>query len=117
MMGKLQERCQIEMILNLPPVHLLFSDTRKEGKTRISRSRKENGKDHSMKSCDPNLNNKFGRIGKFMDRRHHLRLRQLGGNYKNSRSHRNDMNGKDCKNGKDGKDGANEQRSLSRHSK
>ena len=30
--GELQERCQIEMIVNLQPVYLLFSDTTKEWK-------------------------------------------------------------------------------------
>ena len=33
-----------------------------------------------------------------MDRRHHLHLRQPGGNHNNDKIHKNDMNGKDSKN-------------------
>ena len=101
-----RERCQIEMIFNLQPVHLLFSDTRK-GKPPVLRSRNEKGKYHSMKSCDPNLNGRVGIVGKFMDRRYHLHLRQPGGNHMNGKIHKNDMNGKDSKSGMDGENGNN----------
>ena len=53
-----------------------------------------------MKSCDPNLNGRVGIIGKTMDRRHHLHLRQMGGNHKNGKIHKNDMNDMDAENGK-----------------
>ena len=42
---------------------------------------------------------------KNMDRRHHLHLRRLGGNFKNGK---NDMNGKKDKTGTDGANGKNE---------
>ena len=58
-----------------------------------------------MKSCDQNLSGKVGIIGKFTDRRRHLRLRQPGGNLKNGK---NDMNGTNDKTGMDGGNGKNE---------
>ena len=60
-----------------------------------------------MKSCDPNLSGRVG-FGKFVDCRHHLHLRQPGGNHKNGKIHKKDMNGKDSKNAMDGENGKNE---------
>ena len=105
-MGELQERCQIEMTLSLQPVHLLISDTRKEGKTLYSEVERER-QTHKMKSRDPNLNSRVGIFGKFMDRRHLRHLRQLGGNHKHGKNHKNDMNGKESKNDMDGENGKN----------
>ena len=58
-----------------------------------------------MRSCDQTWNGDVGIIGQFMDRRHHLHLRQLGGNLKNGK---NDMNGNTDKTGTDGGNGKNE---------
>ena len=69
--------------------------------TWIFRSRNEEGKYHSMKSCDPNWNGRVG-IVFFSDRKHHLHLRQPGGNHNNDKVHKNDMKGKDSKNVMDG---------------
>ena len=100
--GKMSHRDDCK---NLQPDDLFFSGTRKEGKTLTFRSRQERGKYCSMKSCDQNLSCKVGFLGKFMDRRRHLHLRQLGGNHKNGK---NDMNGKNDKIGMDGGNGKNE---------
>ena len=55
MMGMLQERCQIEMISNLQPVHLLFLDTKKEAKNPIFRG---------LHLGQPGGNHKTGKIHK-----------------------------------------------------
>ena len=60
-----------------------------EGKENILHSEveKEEGKYRSMKSCDENLSDKVRIIGKIMNRKRHLHLRQPGGNLKNGKNH------------------------------
>ena len=56
-------------------------------------------------SCDPNLNGRVRIIGNFMDRRHHLHIRQPGGDHKNGKIQKDYMNGKDTKHGMVGENG------------
>ena len=107
MMGRIQERCQIEMIFDMQLAHSLYSNVQKEGIIPVSRKTNENDNVPSMKRYDQILNDKVGIIGKFMDCRHHLHLQQSGDNHKNDKNHKNDMNDKDSKNDMDDENGKN----------
>ena len=100
-----RQNVETRRFLHLQPDHLLFSDTRKEGKTLNSDCRKEKDKYRSMRSCDQTCNGEVGIIEQFMDRRHHFRLRQPG---VNDMKGKNDMNGKNDTTGTDGGNGKNE---------
>ena len=67
----------------------------------------ENDSDHSTNSCDQTWNGEVKIIERLMDRRRHLRFRQLGGNPNNGK---NDINGKNENIGTDGRNGTNEYR-------
>ena len=83
--------------------HFLTSDTRKEGKNPIFRSRTEWSKYRSNKSCEQILGDKVGVIGNFIDRMRHFHFRQLRQNAKNDKNDINDMNDMNGKNDNIGK--------------
>ena len=62
-----------------------------EWKTHVFLSRNEKDKYRSMRSCDQTCDGEVGILEKFLDRRHHLQLRQPG---------KNDTTGTDDGNGK-----------------
>ena len=102
----MRARCRNEKIfLKLRPDHLLLSDTRKEGKPPIFRESKRERHIPLDEKLRSDLGWRSWIIENFMDRRHHLHLRQRGGNFKNGK---NDMNGKKNKTGTDGGNGKNE---------
>ena len=67
-----------------------------------SRSRNEEGKTPLDEKLRSELEWQSWNCCFFTDRKHHLHLRQPGGNHNNDKVHKNDMNGKDSKNVIDG---------------
>ena len=85
--GKMSNRDGFELAA---PITCCSRTPGRKGKAKHSEVEKR-GKYRSMKSYDQNLSGKDEIVGKFMDRRRHLHLRQLGGNLKTDK---NDMHGK-----------------------